>query len=59
MTPNEPQVEAAKILDERLETAVRTAVARSDKVETLSSLWRRVRTDNNFRMSLTELFSGE
>lgn len=49
----------AEILDERLQTAVRTAVARKDKVESLSSRWRSIREGNHFRKSLDELFSGE
>lgn len=55
---NDPKLDA-EILDKRLQSAVRTAVARKDRVDSLSSLWRGIREGNHFRKSLEELFSGE
>lgn len=49
----------AEILDKRLESAVRTAVARNEKVASLSSWWKDIREANHFRKSLEDLFSGE
>lgn len=49
----------AQMLDERLGKAVRAAVARGEKVDTISSWWRDIRDGNNFRKSLQELFSGD
>lgn len=49
----------AEALKERLGSAVQAAVEREREVETLSSWWRDIREGNNFRKSLTELFSGD
>lgn len=55
---NDPKLDA-EILDKRLESAVRTAVARKDRVESISSRLRDIREGNHFRKSLEDLFSGE
>lgn len=55
---NDPKLDAA-MLDKRLQSAVRTAIARKDRVESLSSRLRDIREGNHFRKSLEDLFSGE
>lgn len=49
----------ARVLEERLGKAVHAAVEREKKVDAVSSWWRDIRTGNNFRKSLEELFSGD
>lgn len=53
---NEKQNTESAELDERLGSAIVAAAARQEKVGTLSSLWRHIREENNFRKSLEELF---